>query len=180
MATKRFIKAGLRLLRFKAPAELGNYEFLTYPITTSPKELEQAKFIAVLVVFFEEKELEALSKSLDEYWSANPDRQFAVITIFSDTRYLKDLHERHANKKLTIYNIFCISDVDKLKYCLKKNCQIEAAKITEEIYYQNSILQTAKKYQKKHSCQQEDQEIDDAPIEESSEKEKTQINGANW
>lgn len=168
MAIKRFIKAGFRLLRLKVQQELEHYKILNYPIQESAKDLQYVKFIAISVIFFGEQESDALSKTLEELWNQNPKAEISIITIFSDTKCLNSLHEKHRNQKVTIYNIFCLADASKLKYCLKKNCQIEAAKITQEEYYEKLILQTAKKYQKKHSTQQEEPHPDDAmPIDDN-------------
>ena len=161
MAMKRFIKASLRLLRFKVTKDLERYQFLTYPVQQSATDLQKEKPVGIVVVFFGEEESQELSKTLEAYWSQNANLEIAIITVFSDINTLNALQDRHRNQKLTIYNIFCLADSEKLQICLKKNCQIEAAKITEEEYYHKIVQQSAKKYQKKHSAQQDADDLDE-------------------
>mmetsp|Transcript_8683 Transcript_8683/g.9790 ORF Transcript_8683/g.9790 Transcript_8683/m.9790 type:complete len:450 (-) Transcript_8683:216-1565(-) len=148
MAMKRFIKAGLRLLRLKVKDNLGKYEFLNYPITRSP---ESTDFVAIWVVFFGEQESEAISKKFEEIWAANPNSEISLLTIFSNTKYLSDLQTQHKDKKLNVFNIICVEDINKLKYCLQKNLQNDAVNITQEEHYWQRITQTSFKYQEKHA-----------------------------
>lgn len=151
MIIKRYMKAGLRILRNKEGKNLGRYEFLTFPLQEGAmkKKAEDVDFVCFIVIFFFENAFHHISKQIDELQQKNPKLKVAVLTAFSNIKYLTSLSKAH--QKMTIINVLCITDFKKFSYALKKNCEIGNVNLLLEEYYRNKLLHLAYKYRQKHT-----------------------------
>lgn len=151
MVIKRYMKASLRILRLKAPKDFEKYEFVTFPIKESvlKRDPKDIKYLCFVVIFFFQNAFKYISKMIDMFHLENPDMQIAVVTGFSNIKYLVSLS--HCHRNISIFNVLCVADFRKFYLSLRSNCEDSDFQIMDENNYHDKLLKLAHKYQRRHS-----------------------------
>jgi len=156
MVIKRYMKAGLRMLRNHLKSLKRNWNPDSIFFIHFDMEFEDIKLrytlktkevCVILIIFHYEKTNSVVLEKISQLKQENPDLKFYVVTAFSNIRNLTTLGQKYQD--VLIVNSLCVVDFDELVRVLKKNCMASHINLFDEKFYHGKFMKLADRYMQK-------------------------------